>query len=466
MQADVLKEFLISLGFQVDGAGANRFMSVITDVTDNIVKLGATVEGAATSVVLFTTKIASEPGNRYWASQLTGATVEGIKAIGYAASQTESSASAAQGESMTRFMRSNPGTEGGVNRLGVQTRDAGGNMRDIDSMFTGVGSQLSKMPDYRTNQYTQMLGIDKNTLVAMQRDLGQFSDEYTAMAKAIGFNADQAAVQSNRFMTSLGDFGMMAGRARDKIGANLAGGLAGPIDNFRQQIIDSFPKMENTLTRVVKGTRSPGAKIMDWSKGLMDDGFGGVGSDSANGTPPQPTASGAALLSWMRPAMAKLENLFHLPDGLSRSVAIAESSGNPTAESNAGAQGLFGIMPTTVRGPGLRGGEAFDPIKSAEAVARYLSQMPQQNGGNQAQALASYNWDIGNVQRYGMALMPQETRSYVPRVVSNIPGGGVQMETNINIYGVDDPMRAAREVGSRVEQANSRAANQFRSGQK
>ncbi|MCP5899105.1 hypothetical protein NL320_27105, partial [Klebsiella pneumoniae] len=82
-------------------------------------------------------------------------------------------------------------------------RDAKGNMRDMASIFTGVGQRLNSMPYYRANQYAQMLGIDENTLMAMRRGIGQFSAEYTAMAKAIGYNADVAAVSSNKFMTSL-----------------------------------------------------------------------------------------------------------------------------------------------------------------------------------------------------------------------------------------------------------------------
>jgi hypothetical protein len=40
-------------------------------------------------------------------------------------------------ESLARFIRTNPGAEGFLNRLGVQTRDASGNMRDMASIFTG-----------------------------------------------------------------------------------------------------------------------------------------------------------------------------------------------------------------------------------------------------------------------------------------------------------------------------------------
>ncbi|MBN6454171.1 lytic transglycosylase catalytic, partial [Escherichia coli] len=193
--------------------------------------------------------------NLYWASQRTGATVQGIQSIGYAVSQVGGSVDAARSslENLSRFIRNNPGAEGFLNRLGVQTRDASGNMRDMAAIFTGVGQKLSGMPYYRANQYAQMLGIDENTLMAMRRGVGQFSAQYSEMVKAIGFNADQAALSSNRFMTSLKSLGEMAGMARDKIGSNLADGLAGQIDNLRKKIIENFPKIEVTITKVIKG---------------------------------------------------------------------------------------------------------------------------------------------------------------------------------------------------------------------
>ncbi|CAI9401566.1 lytic transglycosylase [Lelliottia sp. T2.26D-8] len=255
MSAETIKDFLVSLGFSVDTAGAQKFDSVLKGATANAIKMGLAVEGAALSVVAFTAKIASGLDDLYWASQRTGATVQGIKSIGYAVSQVGGSAEAARGslESLARFVRNNPGSEGFLNRLGVQTRDASGNMRDMASIFTGVGHKLSSMPYYKANQYAQMLGIDENTLMAMRRGIGSFSGQYSAMAKAIGFNADQAAVSSNKFMTSLREFGAMAGMARDKIGSNLAGGLAGSLDTLRRHILDNFPRIEQTLTKAIKG---------------------------------------------------------------------------------------------------------------------------------------------------------------------------------------------------------------------
>lgn len=663
MNAETLKDFLISLGFNVDEAGAKKFDAVVAGTTLKAIELGVKVEAATLSVVAFTAKIASSLDNLYWASQRTGATVEGIKQIGYAVSLVGGSADSARGslENLARFIRNNPGAEGFLNRLGVQTRDASGNMRDMATIFTGVGQRLSNMPYYRANQYAQMLGLDENTLMAMRRDIGQFSGEYTAMAKAIGYNADVAAVSSNKFMTSLRSFGLMAGMARDKIGSNLANGLAGSIDTLRRQIMENFPKIEGAITAGVKGVlwfgeiigrvvyrliqltgdiinwwkslgtetrqvievfgalmiawrllnsafamspigrvimlgaaliglyddyrtwKEGGQSLIDWGKwepgikyaqkafSSLSKDFGGIyvkvkdlgsaivdlgkrflefinidtskfngkwlfdqiiesvrssikilGSlvdalrkvisgdfsgawDSLKGAAaawsdspviqgaasvgqglwdkavdwwngdatqygqsvkrPSPSKAGAQLLGWMAPMMGKLESMYNLPSGLLRSVAITESGGNQFAVSGAGAQGMFQFMPGTARDMGLRGNDVFDPIKSAEAAARYLSMLLQKNGGDLGKALASYNWGIGNVQKYGMALMPQETRQYIPKVLSNMPGAGaqVQQQNTYHIYG-GNAQEIGQEVGRRQIDANARVLRANQSG--
>lgn len=665
MNAETLKDFFISLGFKVDDAGARKFDAIVTGVTLKAIELGAKVELAAASVVAFTAKAASGLDNLYWASQRTGATVEGIKQIGYAVSQMGGSVDAARGslESLAQFIRTSPGAEGFLNRLGVQTRDASGNMRDMATIFTGVGQRLSSMPYYRANQYAQMLGIDENTLLAMRRGIGEYMGQYNAMKKAIGFNPDQAAAASNRFMTSLRSFGEMAGMARDKIGSNLAGGLAGAIDNLRRQILDNFPKIERTINAVVKGILWMGeavgrvvyrliqaaGDIRDWWKGLDEDSkklLGTLGgmlvvwrllnaamlaspitwvlalagallllyddyrtfkehgkslidwdkwepainfaltaieklwtgvkrlkdeliklfgidpktwsikfefdslkkqfnelskmldtigkllnaidegrwsdaaayarqllnqggeptpsnavTDSANSAAdwiknktgfdprsigqtvtgwlggdttqygqsvkrPQASKAGAQLLGWMAPMMGKLEALYNLPAGLLRSVALTESGGDQFAVSGAGAKGMFQFMPGTARDMGLRGNDVFDPMKSAEAAARYLSMLLQKNGGDLGKTLASYNWGLGNVQKYGMALMPGETRQYIPKVLSNMPGSGATLnqETNIHIHGVNNPREASNLVVERQNAVNNRATQDLAGG--
>ena len=275
MNAETIKDFLISLGFDIDEAGGRKFESVVSGVTMNAIKMGAAVEAAALTVVGFTTKIASSLDRLYWQSQRTGATANNIRAIGYAFSQAGGSVEGFNGtlDNLARFLRSTPGAEGFLRNLGIQTRDAAGNLRDTAELVTLVGDKLAKMPYYRANQYAQILGIDESTLLAMRRGVKGFTSDYQSMLQATGFDSQKAAEQSNKFMTQMRGLANLFGIMRDKIGGNLAGGLAGNLESFRKNILLNFPKIEGTITAVLKKVLSLADSIMT----LVYRGVQGVG---------------------------------------------------------------------------------------------------------------------------------------------------------------------------------------------
>ncbi|MGX1960109.1 lytic transglycosylase [Serratia proteamaculans] len=264
MNAETIKDFLISLGFDIDEAGGRKFEAVVSGVTLNVIKMGVAVEAAALTVVGFTTKIASGLDKLYWQSQRTGATANNIRAIGYAFSQAGGSVEGFNGtlDNVARFLRSTPGAEGFLRNLGIQTRDANGNLRDTAQLVTLVGDKLAKMPYYRANQYAQILGIDENTLLAMRRGVQGFTADYQGMLQATGFDSQKAAEQSNKFMTQMRGLTGLFGIMRDKIGGNLAGGLAGNLERFRKNILLNFPKIEGTITAVLKKVLSLADSIM------------------------------------------------------------------------------------------------------------------------------------------------------------------------------------------------------------
>ncbi len=264
MNAETIKDFLISLGFDIDEAGGRKFEAVVSGVTLNVIKMGVAVEAAALTVVGFTTKIASGLDKLYWQSQRTGATANNIRAIGYAFSQAGGSVEGFNGtlDNLARFLRSTPGAEGFLRNLGIQTRDANGKLRDTAQLVTLVGDKLAKMPYYRANQYAQILGIDDNTLLAMRRGVQGFTADYQSMLQATGFDSQKAAEQSNKFMTQMRGLTSLFGIMRDKIGGNLAGGLAGNLESFRKNILLNFPKIEGTITAVLKKVLSLADSIM------------------------------------------------------------------------------------------------------------------------------------------------------------------------------------------------------------
>lgn len=165
---------------------------------------------------------------------------------------------------------------------------------------------------------------------------------------------------------------------------------------------------------------------------------------------PQPTKAGEEMLAWLQPKLSKLEETFGLPAGLLRSMVITESGGDPQAVSKAGAKGPFQFMPGTAKDFGLVGDDVFDPEKSAHAAARYMSQLLKMFDGDLGKALAAYNWGQGNVERKGLGAAPQETREYVPKVLSNLPqpGAGMAAQARQPLGGSQSTITETTHIGT------------------
>ena len=114
-------------------------------------------------------------------------------------------------------------------------------------------------------------------------------------------------------------------------------------------------------------------------------------------------------------------------------IANQESGFNPSAQSEAGATGLFQTMPDTARELGIE--DMTNPYQSAMGGAKYIAQQLQRYGGNLNKALAAYNAGPGNVDSWisnGWDGSPDsipidETRNYVKSI-----GGGIDNSIQAN----------------------------------
>ena len=114
-------------------------------------------------------------------------------------------------------------------------------------------------------------------------------------------------------------------------------------------------------------------------------------------------------------------------------LAVIESALNPTANSRAGAKGLWQFMYGTGKVYGLKVtsyvDDRYDPYKATKAACEHLSDL-YDIYGNWSLALAAYNSGAGNVnkaiRRSGGVknfwlihnYLPRETRSYVPAFIA------------------------------------------------
>ena len=224
----VIREFLVALGFKVDEKGLKQFSASVGAATANVGKLVTAITGAALVVGAGVAAFASNLESLYFASQRTGAAAANIKALESTAQDLGASAGEARGslESIARFMRNNPGGEGFLESLGVNTRKANGDLRDTSDILVDLGRAFQKMPQYQANQYAQFLGISENMELALRS--GKFEEEYARKQKLFakgGF--DQATRDAHAFMEQLRQLGQQF----DTFGTKVEGSLiqkAGP----------------------------------------------------------------------------------------------------------------------------------------------------------------------------------------------------------------------------------------------
>ena len=121
------------------------------------------------------------------------------------------------------------------------------------------------------------------------------------------------------------------------------------------------------------------------------------------------------------------------PASLVRAVMKAESAGKQEAISPKGARGLMQLMPGTARDLGVN---PDDPQENVEGGSKLLRRLLNKYDSQEI-ALAAYNWGPGNIDKairkvkaagkevtwaniLSEVKVPQETRKYVPKVISNI----------------------------------------------
>jgi hypothetical protein len=105
-------------------------------------------------------------------------------------------------------------------------------------------------------------------------------------------------------------------------------------------------------------------------------------------------------------------------------IIAGESNWDEQAVSPKGAQGLMQLMPAAQKE--MRVTDPFDAMQNVRGGTGYFAKMLERYKGNEALALAAYNWGPGNVDKVGgdLSKMPQETQDYVKTTLQRASAGG------------------------------------------
>lgn len=205
MADNVIKEFLVGLGFKVDPKGQKAFTDSIDFATAKAVALGEALYDTAKAVAESVVKMAADFDQLYWKTQRLGSSAIDIKAFSYAMTQLGGSSQGAANalESIAEFTRSSPGATDFLVQWGVLPEHIG----NAEKSLQDLAETFKRMPYWQAKSIATVIGVDPLTLQAMKRDTGEFEKWYRGMATRLG----------RRFGVDLNDTAEGANSAQTKL---------------------------------------------------------------------------------------------------------------------------------------------------------------------------------------------------------------------------------------------------------
>lgn len=440
----ILKEYLLSLGFKIDSTESKKFDTTIGKFDLNVKGLAMRAAGAALAVQAMVAVFARSMEKLYYSSMRAESTAGNIKAIEFAAGQVGVGGDKMRSslEAMARAMRANPGLKALLNDLGVAVEG-----RDKADVLTDLVTQLKSMPFEIGSQFGSMFGIDPDDLLLLQQQVEEFKkarDLRKEMARDAGLDVDAAAKAGKEYSQLLNRVIERMSVLKDIVLVDMLPGFTKAAEALERALVlvTQFYKKTDAKKEVQQGVDTAGKAATgywDFTKKF----WGAVTSGKQAPAAPAAASGPNALFS-------NLEGRYGLPSGLLDKMWAKESSrgknmlGPQTKYGQA--KGHFQFLDATAKEMGVS--DPFDLTDAAQGTAKYMAQLMKRYGGDIQKALAAYNWGMGNVDRKGMANAPWETQDYV----ASISGRPLTIQQT-NTYQITTPgaEQAIQKFGQAVD---------------
>lgn len=304
MGGEAIREFLIKLAYAVDEHSKNRFVESVAHSTANVLKFAAAVQATAVGVVAATAKMAAGLEAVYFASRRTGSEAEKLMALGHAAKQAGVSVEGVSGsvEGLARFLRMNPGGEGFMQNLGVQTRDAKGQLRDMTELLFEFVEKTRNMPLHQAAAYGSIFGLDEATLSALRSgEIQKHFEEYRRMVRQTGVDIEGATKNSNAFMTTLRNVGAVFEVIRIAATDALQRSIGPQLEGFRRWLVSHSKEIAALIGGIGLGFVELAKIIGSTAKAAFDMGRDAVAAYQSmdDGSKTALTAVGLLLAGWL-----------------------------------------------------------------------------------------------------------------------------------------------------------------------
>lgn len=204
---NILKSYLMSIGFKIDEEGYKKFKDKQEESDKRVKALGENLErfasiAAASATVLTASviKITDRLTQLYYSSQVANSSARNLQAFKSAAEQVGVSADGAAGavEGMAMALRNNPQLGGLLQSFNINPN------QDKVQVLLELVDRLQRLPFYQASQYAGMFGIDSQTLLMLELHRDELRKYYEQYQK-LNEQTNKQSEASRRFHQHLQD---------------------------------------------------------------------------------------------------------------------------------------------------------------------------------------------------------------------------------------------------------------------
>lgn len=255
MSGDTIKEFLVGLGFDVEGEAA--FTSAIGKATLVAVGLGAAAVTAAAGLFKLAEATADYYDNLGDMSNRTGIAVSEIEEFGYVAQLSGSSFETANA-SLEQFGKTAGDAANGMGRgkkvfdeLGLSVEDSNGKLKDTTALLFELGDKIKDMDKSKQTAIAERLGVDRTLIESITTDVSDLRDEFKSLYSNAGLDSQKAAEKSGKFMDALDRFNFVLATVGRSLAVNFMDRFTDALDSLRKLIVDNLPAIMRVLKPII-----------------------------------------------------------------------------------------------------------------------------------------------------------------------------------------------------------------------
>ena len=209
MKTEVIKEFLVGLGFKIDEAGMARFVTGVSKATVAVTAMGAATTAAAAAVFAGINSVASE----YYQLERLGvqfrSTAEAIDQF-IDSAQVLGIRNETAIDSLRGLDRAIVDTSMGIGRtklvfenLGISVVDAAGKIKPTTQVMGELAELFKTMERGKQLRVMERLGIDSSFVKVFMADIDAINADLNAIDQSVGLDFDKAVKEGKAFTLSL-----------------------------------------------------------------------------------------------------------------------------------------------------------------------------------------------------------------------------------------------------------------------